>query len=63
MLYHSTVLSKCIETVIQPKIKVPTAKITNPARVLTSHEHLHAFSYRKRREKKAGSKNEGKASN
>ena len=40
MFCHSTVLSKCIETAVQPKIKVPTAKIKNYARILTSHEHL-----------------------
>ena len=61
MLYHSTVLSKCIETAIQPEIKVPTAKVKNPACVLTSHEHLQQVTEKKG--KKGGSKNEGKTSN
>ena len=49
MLCHSTVLSKCIETAVQPKIKVPTAKIKNPARVLTSHEHLQLVTEKEER--------------
>ena len=53
MLCHSTVLYKCIETAVQPEIKVPTAKITNSACVLTSHEHLQLVTEKeeKRKEK------------
>ena len=51
MLCHSTVLSKCIKTAVQPKIKVPTAKITNPARVLTSHEHLQLVTEKEEKRK------------
>lgn len=51
MLCHSTLLSKCIETAVQPEIKLPTAKITNPARVLTSHEHLQLVTEKEERKK------------
>ena len=51
MLCHSTVLSKCIKTAAQPKIKVPTAKITNPARVFTSHEHLQLVTEKEEKRK------------
>ena len=51
MLCHSTLLSKCIETAVQPEIRVPSAKITNPARVLTSHEHLQLATEKEERKK------------
>ena len=51
MLCHSTLLSKCIETAVQPKIRVPSAKINNPARVLTSHEHLQLVTEKEERKK------------
>ena len=51
MLYHSTVLAKCIETTIKPKIKVPTSKIKNPARVLTSYEHLQLVTEKEERKR------------
>ena len=45
-------LCKCIKTIVQPEIRVPSAKITNPARVLTSHEHLQLTTKKEEREKK-----------
>ena len=51
MLCHSTLLSKCIETAVQPEIRVPSAKITNPAQVLTSHEHLQLATEKEERKK------------
>ena len=51
MLCHSTLLSKCIETAVQPEIKVPAAKTKNPARVLTSHEHLQLVTEKEEKKK------------
>ena len=52
MLCHSTVLSKCIDTAVQPNIKVPTAKPKNPARILTSHEHLQLVTEKEEKNRK-----------
>ena len=49
MLCHSTVLSKCIDTAVKSNIKVPTAKPKNPARILTSHEHLQLVTEKEER--------------
>ena len=43
-------LCKCIKTIVQPEIRVPSAKIA--ARVLTSHEHLQLTTKKEEREKK-----------
>ena len=49
MLCHSTVLSKCIDTAVKPNIQVPNAKPKNPARILTSHEHLQLVTEKEER--------------
>ena len=51
MLCHSTLLFKRIETAVQPEIRVSSAKITNPALVLTSHEHLQLATKKEERKK------------
>ena len=49
MLCHSKVLSKCIDTVVQPIIKVPNAKPKNPACILKSHKHLQLITEKEKK--------------